>query len=376
MAKLVTKQHTTLPCYTNLTCPQKPLNVLADQLRRAIISQYLPKLCLSCRSLFLEKSKGRSTLPPLTFFCLKCRNTLLALVQPSKKSSDSNNSHSVKKAKSKSNSIADRFLSFFSSIYSGLCSSSPVQSIDEAKKEVALTGIVTRNRIDSTSVYPYLTALSRPWCRYCGVTVSSKWKVGPWGETSLCNSHGPDEAGNVQFDLHHFSSEGASRLKPILSEYCICCWHRIMDTAPHSTCNGCSLAVHSYCASSKTPNAQTLDGLWYCSPECVSDRKKRIVRSKIGFDERMPYTINPVAQSPERSPKPQIIADISVPRFVRVTPIKPITNSCSMEVENELEDMNDDRCDKRHRKFERTEKVNNLLRPHILKRLFPKKAAK
>lgn len=364
------------------------LTTLAGQLRKAILSQCLPKLCPRCRRLLMSQNgsserKGGDSLknvrlPELQSFCTKCRGVVLQLTQPSTKPT--------------SVSLADRVFSFMQNMCKSL---SPVKTTTSSghlenhatpghrvnpvvqlpKKETP--PIVTRNKIDSSSIYPYLTALNRPWCRYCGVTVSSKWKSGPWGKASLCNSHGPDDQGNEQFDLHRFSSEGTSRTTPILKDFCAKCWRSVNMGLKFKTCSGCSLSFHDSCLPNQ-PDDVDDNNEWFCGEECAVDKSKRIVRGKIGFDERMPFTINILCGSPEVTRKPQQFAtpNIFVPRFSRVEPVRPRLKRSIESVEVELEGMTDFHCQKRHHKYEATEKNNHILRPHIMRKLFPKKAAK
>lgn len=374
MAKLVTKAACAVaPSPFNTISNSKhtadTLSTLAGQLRRAIVSQCLPKLCVQCRRLLMDTGRHgkKVTLPSLESFCAKCRRVVLQLTQPTHQQSTSL-------------SLADRVFSFMQNMYKSLspqkerpedvsCRTSP--KVQVPKKEVP---IVTRNKIDSSTIYPYLTALNRPWCRYCGVTVSSKWKSGPWGKASLCNSHGPDDQGNEHFDLHRFSSEGSKRVTPILKDFCAKCWNCVgNDSKPFKTCSGCSLSFHDSCL----PSSSSSCGEWFCGEECLLDKSKRIVRGKIGFDERMPFTINILCASPEPSRKPiEPTPLIFVPRFSRVEPVQPRLKRSFDQVERELEQLEDDHCHKRHHRYEATEKNNHILRPHIMRKLFPKKAAK
>ena len=362
------------------------LEVLAGQVRRAIVSQCLPKLCTNCRRLIMKTNGSAQTLPRLELFCGKCKQVVLTLTTPRPQSQQSQQKLDT--------TVADRLYSFLQGLYSNLIGqqpptvkpvmrNSPLVTI--SKKLPNKENIITRQKIDSSSVYPYLTALNRPWCRYCGVTVSSKWKCGPWGKVSLCCSHGPDDEGNEQFDLHRFEGEAQTRTAPILKDYCADCWKCVSHLSPadYSTCTGCSLSFHKTCSVKDPKKGLTEDGHWFCSPECVVDFKKKIVRGKIGFDERMPFTINPVAVSPRpvnKKPKheaPPKANDIFVPKFVKVTPVRAsMKRPLSDDVANEYIQMTDAQCHKRHQKYEATEKTNHLLRPHIMKKLFPKKNKK
>lgn len=359
--------------------PFNSLNaVLAGQLKQIIMTRCIQQLCLKCRqrALLAEKSSGH--LRDLASFCSRCRDIISTFIA---KKSNVKASRIAKKESS--TTIADRVMSFVSAVCSGILSSSPVKkaepSFPSLPRQIDVVRPVTRNKIDSSSIYPYLTALNRPWCRYCGVTVSSKWKDGPWGPSSLCNSHGPDEQGNHLLDLHGFEDEDLSvRLRPILSDYCSLCWKNGLDK-DNKTCKGCSLSTHTSCVEQGS-HGHTIDGDWFCCPECISDHKKRIVRSKIGFDYRMPFTINPCS-SPEPPNRKVIVQPpeevISVPQFHKIAPIQPRLKRCNHKVERELSTLNDDGLFlSRHHRYECTEKNNHLLRPHIMKRLFPKKAAK
>lgn len=392
------------------------LTVLAGQLRQVLYHRCLPRLCTDCRRrcmAFLKRDESDdSAFPALSQFCQKCQRVLRSSSSCQRPESENNvqavnkllaSGRPVNKGQSSSGNaqgsttIADRFLSFVASVYSGYFPSSEQTPLPASAPKSGGSGIITRQKVDSTSIYPYLTALNRPWCRYCGVTASSQWKDGPWGAASLCCAHGPDADGCVRYDLGRFDPEGRTgRTQPILSGYCCKCW-QTAALSDCQRCNGCSLTVHAGC--SKAEAGVQEEGHWYCSPECLADRRKRIVRGKIGFDERMPFVINPVVDSPKptrrglKGPSSAVKGtaaesdnrekDIFVPRFSQVSPVAPSAHSPSKkrsrqsaEEDEELADLDEERCTKRHCRFESIEKTNHLLRPQLLRKLFGVKPAR
>ncbi|KAI9308161.1 hypothetical protein BJ944DRAFT_246797 [Cunninghamella echinulata] len=177
----------------------------------------------------------------------------------------------------------------------------------------------TTNTTTTTTLFEQLSQVGIDWCRYCGTTEGVNWRPGPWGKRTLCNKHGCDYKGYglasrlPRLDLSSYRNENIEhRLRPVIQEFCSICQERgkLINTTDIDNdieededeekemnhdlrlvpCDGgCSRAFHlKGCLQMNKENNQSKgfnqymenqqnDHLWYCSPTCYDNRKKKKV---------------------------------------------------------------------------------------------------
>lgn len=283
-------------------------------------------------------------------------------------------------------------------------------------------------------IYHQLTAAGVDWCRYCGVAgdTGTFWKLGPWGDRTLCHKHGCEffgsgfaRATSSRLDLTAFYQETrASRTQPIIKDFCAGCWQSLHDDnseeCAHKTCHGCPLAFHAGCL--KGEGHVDACGNWYCTAACESNFAACLIRPQFPSKARFPYylslpqidlealqsqtptvtipriTLRLVLPPPVVQPKKhrkyrkhnsddtsadRVIAfvpikvdhsvheheDISTPQWAIKSLEERLAYESVFEAEFEPEELDDTVLLERHARYEHVEKTTRLLKPGVLEKL-------
>jgi hypothetical protein len=182
------------------------------------------------------------------------------------------------------------------------------KTVSDEKDDCNLTVLIDNSSLHSENssktlgnnvqIYEYLSGKGVDWCRYCGVAgdTGTFWKLGPWGDRTLCHKHGCEFFGcgfarvtKTRLDLTKFYREKRlDRVRPIVSEFCSICWNQ-NDTEKVSesliNCNGCPLAFHQACLTASSKNSVP----FYCSEGCSSNFEKCLIRPQFHSKTSFPY---------------------------------------------------------------------------------------
>lgn len=156
----------------------------------------------------------------------------------------------------------------------------------------------SQKTVSYCQVYEYFNQKGVDWCRYCGVAgdTGTFWKLGPWGDRTLCHKHGCEFFGcgfarvtKTRLDLTKFYNEKRSdRLKPIVSEYCSSCWLKLEhDDEKALFCYGCPLAYHKSCFNNN--NHLINDSPFYCTQNCHENFEKCLIRPQFHSKSSFPF---------------------------------------------------------------------------------------
>lgn len=150
-------------------------------------------------------------------------------------------------------------------------------------------------------IYEYFNEKGIDWCRYCGVAgeTGTFWKLGPWGDRTLCHKHGCEFFGcgfarvtKTRLDLTEFYNEKRSdRIRPIISEYCSSCWGKLDDDDLSNTtvsCNGCPLAFHKTCYNNFSSPLLDIHP-FYCTESCHENFEKCLIRPQFSSKSSFPF---------------------------------------------------------------------------------------
>lgn len=191
----------------------------------------------------------------------------------------------------------------------------------------------------SRQIYKSLSEKGVDWCRYCGVAgdTGTFWKLGPWGDRSLCHKHGCEFFGcgfarvtKNRLDLtKYYGEKREDRNRPIISEFCSICWnakkckeeevvgvgvgvgvsvlesveidnnhehkHEPLDLEHEHEheleadeliqCHGCPLSYHKSCLKSQT----NFIFPFYCSLNCENNFYECLIRPQFSSKARFPH---------------------------------------------------------------------------------------
>lgn len=195
-------------------------------------------------------------------------------------------------------------------------------------------------------IYAALSEAGMHWCRYCGVAghVNSFWKLGPWGERTLCHKHGCEFLGcgfaratTTRLDLTAFHNEGReTRTRPVIQDYCAGCWeHEDAVTGPFLRCHGCPQAFHEACL--RQPGHVHDDTHWYCSSTCPSHFATRKVHLQLPSKARPPFVcrvphIDPavILQDADQKHPPRLTLRISLNAFPRENAVSTAASATAL----------------------------------------------
>lgn len=277
-----------------------------------------------------------------------------------------------------------------------------------------------------TQIYEYFNEKGVDWCRYCGVAgeTGTFWKLGPWGDRTLCHKHGCEFFGcgfarvtRTRLDLTEFYGEKRSdRTRPIVSNYCSICWEQveISDKSEYLSCNGCPLTFHKSCYNTKVENSP-----FYCTETCHENFEKCLIRPQFHSKSSFPFyrqilTLPSESEDlsnfklrlnliPKKIPTTEVQVkkrkynhrkqnENQVDRVIAFLPIKVdhtvhqheniktpqwtkkslqdrFNQPIPLESKLETEELDDQLLLDRHARYEHVEKTTRLLKPGVLKQL-------
>lgn len=342
-----------LTCLDKLTVTS--LDTIGERVRLALLHVFLPRLCESCRPGFSEAFRVTQSTPALLkCLCDSCKINYVRdkrAVTRRKTPSTSNASQQAKKpvtsedfcnpqenptspssastkqngAKKKSRSQATDLetsgnpqihlpkpkkvklltLSATSSNDSTVFAETlPISPPPEAEPPVKIEKPTKTEKVkpvldQSRQIYEQLDEHGVDWCRYCGAAgeTGTFWKLGPWGERSLCHKHGCEffgcgfaRATITRLDLTAFYRESrASRTRPIVQDFCCVCWERIEMSIEegYRQCHGCPLSFHASCLKEEFHSDDR--GNWYCSPACEANFSACLIKPQFSGKARFPF---------------------------------------------------------------------------------------
>ena len=168
-----------------------------------------------------------------------------------------------------------------------------VQSLDD-NVTIVIDNYEFKQHITRRQIYEYFSEKGVNWCRYCGVAgeTGTFWKLGPWGDRTLCHKHGCEFFGcgfarvtKTRLDLTKFYGEKRSdRIKPIISEYCSTCWLKFDENEDYVSCNGCPLAYHKTCLNNHHQSTP-----FYCTENCHENFEKCLIRPQFHSKSSFPF---------------------------------------------------------------------------------------
>lgn len=338
--------------------PINSLNSICDQVRQALLHVYLPRLCLTCQPAFSEAfRKTQSTPLLLKALCDPCKlnyvrdkrsvsrkkpkperretittedtdstdNTTATIKFPAKRkqkvpvSKNFQNNLTVKikllsattTTNTTNNNIQSNIGPFSYPLpltpppTDDLTSSKPLLSsseldditvfIDNTTHVSNLPGIM----VPDVPIYEFLSERNVDWCRYCGVAgdTGTFWKLGPWGDRSLCHKHGCEFFGcgfarvtRTRLDLTEFYGEKRTeRQHPIISEFCSICWERNTEDSQIISCHGCPLSFHKSCLENTPHNTRNISGHFFCTEKCIDNFEKCLIRPQFPSKANFPF---------------------------------------------------------------------------------------
>ncbi len=307
----------------------------------------------------------------------------------------------------------------------------PFSPPPEHESKVVKTGKILPTLDRSRPIYEQLDENGIDWCRYCGAAgdTGTFWKLGPWGDRTLCHKHGCEffgcgfaRATSYRLDLTAFYRETrASRLRPVIQDFCCGCWERIETSIEegYQQCHGCPLSFHASCL--KTEGHVDDAGNWFCTPVCQSNFSAFLVKPQFAGKARFPFYFSiaqidlealragsdplPISKISLRLVLPaikkttrkyrkhnsdetagdRVVAfvpvkvdqsvhiheDISTPTWI----LKTIEERASFELQvmsqesADDEELDDDLLLLRHSRYEQVEKTTRLLKPGVLEML-------
>lgn len=275
----------------------------------------------------------------------------------------------------------------------------------------------------SSHIYEYFNEKGVDWCRYCGVAgeTGTFWKLGPWGDRTLCHKHGCEFFGcgfarvtRTRLDLTEFYGEKRSdRTRPIVSDYCSVCWEKVetSDESEYLSCNGCPLTFHKSCYNNVESSP------FYCTETCHENFGKCLIRpqfhSKCSFpfyrqiltlptesedlsNFKLRLNIKKISTSEVQVKKrkynhrkqnenqvDRVIAflpikvdqsvhqheNIKTPQWTKKSLQDRFNQPIPLESKVETEQLDDQILLDRHARYEHVEKTTRLLKPGVLKQL-------
>lgn len=163
--------------------------------------------------------------------------------------------------------------------------------------------------VPDVGIYEFLSEKNVDWCRYCGVAgdTGTFWKLGPWGDRTLCHKHGCEFFGcgfarvtRTRLDLTEFHGEKrAERKQPIISEFCSICWER-KDSKEAAgeflQCHGCPLSFHKSCLDNNANENRThshthtqINGHFFCTEKCAENFENCLIRPQFPSKANFPF---------------------------------------------------------------------------------------
>ena len=448
--------------------PVGSLNSFAQRVRTALLQVFLPRLCPQCQPKFADafnaSSEATVTANLIKILCNDCKINYVndrRAVKEAKKKHDTEQKP-IKMVDSGTKKRSPSPCTMLSTQIGGKpkilrnlattplsegveISSYPSQDDDSIVVELPVTpppeiyeackkarkdhAPSTRPLDSSLPIYQALEQEGKVhWCRYCGATGKSGWKLGPWGENTLCHRHGCEFLGfgfartsSSRLAIGAFRHESrGSRTHPIVQDFCCTCWNDLNDESIGVRCHGCSAAYHSTPDCSCPEGALDASSHWYCSQACQENFRHRRVKVNFKSTDKLPYYI-PVYTTDQVNSALQIVsehapvfkirfntttiklaekrkrrkyrkhdysvldrvvsfipvrvdpsvhqhAQIFVPQW-RVLSAEERCSPTSVSVEEFVEDMSDDSLLQRHARYEEVEKNYRLLKPGILEKL-------
>lgn len=322
--------------------PINSLNSICDRVRQALLHVFLPRLCEKCQPAFSETFKKTQSTPLLLkVLCEPCKisyikdkrsvsrkkakpekpvvtteEITMARKCPAKKrpiehsrTEDLETDNPVSTASFNNLTLKIRLISTPKPIDPAAFNyrlpltppPSEVSKLDNCNDTEDLTIFIDNTLSDeydqdsSVSIYEKFTEKGIDWCRYCGVAgeTGTFWKLGPWGDRSLCHKHGCEFFGcgfarvtRTRLDLTEFYGEKRiERKKPIISEFCSICWNRFTESDQILSCSGCPISFHKSCRSLE----QEQQHQFYCSDNCKYSWKNSLIRPQFPSKSLFPF---------------------------------------------------------------------------------------
>ena len=303
--------------------------------------------------------------------------------------------------------------------------SPPPEHEEVIEKPQKVLPILDRSR----PIYEQLDENGIDWCRYCGVAgdTGTFWKLGPWGERTLCHKHGCEffgcgfaRATSSRLDLTAYHGETKNgRSKPVIQDFCCGCWERIETSIEegYKQCHGCPLSFHASCL--KGEGHVDALGNWFCTSACEENFSACLVKPQFPSKSRFPFyssiaqidiealccgadlipkislrLLLPAVKKTTRKYRKHNTDETAADRVVAFVPVKvdhtvhihedistPLWVVKSAEERAayeaqlmkedmaEPEDLDDELILSRHSRYEHVEKTTRLLKPGVLEKL-------
>ena len=466
--------------------PINSLNNICDRVRQALLHVFLPRLCEKCQPAFSETFKKTQSTPLLLkVLCEPCKISYIkdkrsvsrkkakpekpvateeiARKYPAKsRPIEHSRSEGTQGTEIPDNPISTACFNNLTLKIKLISTPKPIENFNyrlpltppPIEEETKLTKLPKLDNFDenddltifidntigdlrneSTSIYEKFSEKGIDWCRYCGVAgeTGTFWKLGPWGDRSLCHKHGCEFFGcgfarvtRTRLDLTEFYGEKRiERKRPIVSEFCSICWNRFDETTEVEvfSCHGCPISFHKSCRSTETHNQKH----FYCSENCKDNFKNSLIRPQFPSKSSFPFYRQILLLPTEQTNEPEevkmeeieVIAGshaVKVPKLKinlkalkkkrkhyrknrienqvdRVIAFLPIKvdqtvhvheniktpqwtrkslqerQSYTFDESDDIENLDDEILLNRHSRYEHVEKTTRLLKPGVLKQL-------
>lgn len=328
--------------------PINSLNSICDRVRQALLHVFLPRLCDKCQPAFSETFKKTQSTPLLLkVLCEPCkisyikdkrsvsrkkpkpekqpvvvvsddRKQVPAKKRPIEHSRNETEDNDISTDNSTDIPITNTTTTTFNNLtlkiklisttkpsdtFNYRLPLTPPPNEEEIKRSLDNEDVTifidnTEDTITSQShsnIYEKFTEKGIDWCRYCGVAgeTGTFWKLGPWGDRSLCHKHGCEFFGcgfarvtRTRLDLTEFYGEKRSdRKRPIISEFCSICWNRFGPECEIISCSGCPISYHKSCKNT----CSEFNFPFYCSEICKENLKNSLIRPQFPSKSSFPF---------------------------------------------------------------------------------------
>lgn len=156
--------------------------------------------------------------------------------------------------------------------------------------------------IPDKQIYEILSEKSVDWCRYCGAAgeTGTFWKLGPWGDRTLCHKHGCEFFGcgfarvtRTRLDLTKFYGEKrVERKQPIISDFCAICWSEKDECGENFlNCHSCPLGFHKACLKEQNHFKAFSENceFYFCSSNCSQNFECLTIRPQFPSKSVFPF---------------------------------------------------------------------------------------